>query len=133
MINKLLCIDDDMTTLMLIKMVTEKTAFTKEVVTALSGKEALDYYNGLLAKPEQEGANYPRLIFLDVNMPIMSGWEFLDEFVDELYPNFPETKVVILSSSTNPFDKEKTKQYPIIIGYISKPITADLLKKLVKK
>ncbi|PLK45206.1 response regulator [Emticicia sp. TH156] len=133
MINKLLCIDDDMTTLMLIKMVTEKTAFTKEVITALSGKEALDYYKTLLDKPEEDTLDYPSLVFLDVNMPVMSGWEYLDEFVAELYPRFPDTKVVILSSSTNPFDKEKAKQYPIIIGYISKPITTDLLRKLVKK
>ena len=133
MIKKLLCIDDDVTTLMLIKMVTEKASFAKEVVVAMNGKEALAYYENLLNEPASKQADYPGLIFLDLNMPVMNGWEFLEEFVRTYLPQFPDTKVVILSSSANPVDKEKAKLYPIIIGYISKPITADLLKMLVKK
>lgn len=133
MIKKLLCIDDDNTTLMLIKMVTEKASFAKDVITASNGREGLEYYHNLLKGPEDKRKDYPQLIFLDLNMPVMNGWEFLDEFVKNILPDVPDTKVVILSSSANPVDKEKAKQYPIIIGYISKPITADLLKMLVKK
>jgi CheY-like chemotaxis protein len=133
MIKKLLCIDDDNTTLMLIKMVTEKASFAKEVITASNGREGLEYYQNLLEGPADKREDYPQLIFLDLNMPVMNGWEFLDEFVKNILPEVPDTKVVILSSSANPVDKEKAKQYPIIIGYISKPITADLLKMLVKK
>ena len=132
MIKKLLCVDDDATTLMLIKMVVEKASFAKEVITASNGREAIDYYHTLLQQSPEGKIDYPQLIFLDLNMPIMNGWEFLDEFIETLYPNFPNTNVVILSSSTNPVDKERAKKYPIIIGYIFKPITVDLIKKLVK-
>lgn len=131
MIKKLLCIDDDEITLMLIKMVTEKASFAKEVITAANGKEALDYYYNLLHSEIKVAP--PELVFLDLNMPVMNGWEFLDEFIQKVYPSFPDTKIVVLSSSSNPVDKEKAKQYPIIIGYIPKPITADLIKMLVKK
>jgi len=132
MIKKLLCVDDDATTLMLIKMVVEKASFAKEVITISNGREAIEYYHTLLQQLPEGKIEYPQLIFLDLNMPIMNGWEFLDEFIETLYPNFPNTNVVILSSSTNPVDKERAKKYPIIIGYIFKPITVDLIKKLVK-
>ena len=128
MIKKLLCIDDDETTLMLIKLVVEKAAFAKEVITKSSAQEALEYYRALSDKSVE--TDYPELIFLDLNMPVMSGWEFLEEFIVKYYPGLNDTKVLILSSSTNPVDKTKAQQYPIILGYIPKPITVDLLKKL---
>ena len=129
MIKKLLCIDDDQTTLMLIKLVIEKASFAKEVILKSSGQAAMDYYIELSKKPVID--DYPELIFLDLNMPVLSGWEFLEEFITNYYSTMPNTKVLILSSSTNPVDKEKAKLYPIILGYISKPITVDLLKKLI--
>ncbi|WP_337045086.1 response regulator [Emticicia sp. 17c] len=129
MITKLLCIDDDETTLLLIRMVVEKARFAKEIKTCKSAQEALGYYQNILAEQSTEA---PQLIFLDLNMPVMSGWDFLDEFISTYYPKFNQTQIVILSSSTNIEDRNKARQYPAIIGYIPKPITADLLKKLVK-
>ena len=131
MIKKLLCIDDDETTLLLIKIVVQKALFAKEVVTCLSGSEALVYYQNLTDGLAAKTADEPQLIFLDLNMPLMNGWEFLDEFIEIYYPKFENTKVVVLSSSANPADKEKVKGYPMIIGYISKPLTTELLKKLM--
>ncbi|RFS15163.1 response regulator [Emticicia sp. C21] len=131
MIQKLLCIDDDETTLLLIRVVVQKALFAKEVVTCLSGNEALSYYHNLSNVTDTKISDAPQLVFLDLNMPMMNGWEFLDEFIETYYPKFGHTKVVILSSSTNPADKERVKKYPMIIGYISKPLTVDLLKKLI--
>lgn len=131
MIQKLLCIDDDETTLLLIRVVVQKALFAKEVITYTSGSEALNYYHNLSNVNNSKIVDAPQLVFLDLNMPLMNGWEFLDEFIETYYANFSQTKVVVLSSSANPADKEKVKKYPMIIGYISKPLTTDLLKKLV--
>lgn len=128
MIKKLLCVDDDKITLTLIRLVVGKAAFAEEIITKMNGKEALDYYNDLARNPAKE--TYPELIFLDLNMPVMGGWDFLDEFSKNLYPKFSQTRVVILSSSTDPEEKAKAKNYPMIIDYLSKPITLNALRNI---
>lgn len=124
-----LCIDDDPITLLLIKMVITKTTFAKEIITAKSGEEAIIYFENFEVN---EAKNYPEVIFLDLNMPVMGGWEFLDNFTQKNLPIvFKNTKVYILSSSIDPLDIEKAKTYPIVIDFISKPITKEKLEKLM--
>lgn len=124
-----LCIDDDPITLLLIKMVITKTTFVKEIITAKSGEEAIQYFENFEVN---EAENYPEVIFLDLNMPVMGGWEFLDNFTQKNLPIiFKNTKVYILSSSIDPLDIEKAKTYPIVIDFISKPITKEKLEKLM--
>lgn len=122
--QKILCVDDDPITLMLYKMVVSKSGFAHQVDTANNGEEALEYFDRLVAEP---GADYPRLIFLDLNMPIMSGWEFLDLFSQEKYGSFSDAKVVVLSSTIDPADIEKSKSYPMVAGFRSKPISKEML------
>lgn len=127
MLKKLLCIDDDKVTLTFIKLVVKKASFAEEIITKMNGKEAIDYYSELSVKPLED---YPELIFLDLNMPVMNGWEFLDEFTATYYPEFNKTKIVILSSSTTQSEKAKALNYPMIIDYLSKPLTINALKTL---
>ncbi len=80
---------------------------------ALNGKEGLSKVAG----------NGPDLIFLDINMPVMNGFEFLAEVQKEkLCPN---AKIVMLSSSINPSDKQKSESFPQVIDYIIKPLTTE--------
>ncbi|WP_306352920.1 response regulator [Flavobacterium sp. '19STA2R22 D10 B1'] len=131
MLDKVFCIDDDTITLMLYKMVIVKATFAKEIISASNGQEALNYYNKLIeAKTEGNTITYPSLIFLDLNMPIMSGWEFLDHFTTHIYPHFIDTKVIILSSTIDPEDIKKSKQYPMVLDFLSKPITKGMLEQL---
>lgn len=128
MLHKILCVDDDPITLMLYKMVIAKASFTEEIITAKNGQEALDYYNNLRAQGESLS---PELIFLDLNMPVMGGWEFLDNFTKSEYQEFNDkTKVIVLSSTIDPTDIEKSKTYSIVIDFLSKPITKEMLEDL---
>jgi CheY-like chemotaxis protein len=132
--NKVFCIDDDTVALMLYKIMLNKSLFCSEIITALNGQEALNYYSNLLnSASETEKSEYPRLIFLDLNMPVMGGWEFLDNFSNSFFKHFEETKVIVLSSTIDPEDFEKAKQYPMVIKSLSKPLTRDMLKYIKEK
>ena len=128
MVKRLLCVDDDKITLTLIDLIVKKASFADEIITRMNGKEALDFYTDLCKTTTNE--NYPELIFLDLNMPCMNGWDFLDEFVNKFYTRFDKTKVVILSSSIAPSEKVKAAKYPIVINYLSKPLTVNALKTI---
>ena len=74
--------------------------------------------------------NLPELIFLDLNMPMMDGWEFLKLFEEKYAPLFPNTKVIILSSTVNPLDWEKSKEHQVVIGFEKKPLSVETLDNL---
>lgn len=132
MLNKILCIDDDPITLMLCKKVISKSEFSSEIDSAHNGEEALEYFDNLRTEKDSNNEiNPPELIFLDLNMPIMNGWEFLDIFTKNNYTiSFPETKVIVLSSTIDPKDIEKSKSYPMVINFLSKPITREMLDSI---
>ena len=134
MLAKILCIDDDPITLMLCKMVITKASFSNEIITATNGEEALHYFNALkLSESDNLSTEHPQLIFLDLNMPVMGGWEFLDSFVSEDYSDFNTIKVIVLSSTIDPEDLEKAKKYPMVIDFLSKPITKGMLEYIQNK
>ncbi|SHM58529.1 response regulator [Flavobacterium chilense] len=135
MLEQILCIDDDPITLMLCKKVISKSSFSKEIITAQNGEEALHHFNTLKYTNSKNKVNKkPELIFLDLNMPVMSGWEFLDHFTSPDYADFnTATSVIVLSSTIDPEDLAKAKKYPIIIDFLSKPITQPMLEYLKKK
>ena len=130
MLDSILFIDDDPITLMLCKMVTKKASFSNEIATAKNGEEALKYYDNLKTTST---IKKPQLIFLDLNMPVMNGWEFLDSFVTAEYSEYHDTKVIILSSTIDPQDLEKSKKYPMVIDFLSKPISKEMLEFLKDK
>lgn len=122
MLKKVLCVDDDPVTLMICKMVMAKAAFTQKIALAENGKVAIDLLN---ADPE---ATEVELVLLDLNMPVMNGWDFLDEFVRSQRHKLPAARIVILSSSVNPEDYEKARSYDVVIDFIKKPLTTEGLE-----
>lgn len=135
MLDLILCVDDDPITLMLCKMVIAKSSFASEIITAQNGEEALNYFDDLkLNNLGTEIKKYPSLVFLDLNMPIMDGWDFLDHFSKEEYTSaFKNTKVIVLSSTIDPSDIEKSKTYPMVLDFLSKPITKEIVENLKEK
>ena len=132
MIKTVLCVDDDPITLMLSKMVLNKASFCNELVTAKNGEEAILYFENLLITNNND--NYPKLIFLDLNMPIMDGWEFLDHFSKEEYTSaFKNTKVIVLSSTIDPNDIGKSKTYSMVLDFLSKPIRKEIVENLKER
>ncbi|MGV3540458.1 MAG: response regulator [Rufibacter sp.] len=127
MVKKVLLIDDDEITLLLGEMVMEQNGFAREVIKLQDGKEGVDFYR-LLQETAPQSA--PELIFLDLNMPIMTGWEFLEEFSSNYMAAFPRTKVVIVSSSIDPRDFARSTQYDFVVDFINKPFTDEAITSL---
>ena len=131
MLDKILCIDDDPITLMLCRKVIERVEFAKEIDTVNNGEEAIKYFDALNEeKINNPSVVYPKLVLLDLNMPVMDGWDFLESFNKKDYQNiFNLTRFIVVSSSIDPYDINKAKTYPVI-GFLSKPVTKEMLENL---
>jgi CheY-like chemotaxis protein len=129
MIKTVLSIDDDDVTQILNNVYLESFGYCQIVMTAYNGIEALDiirkFENG-----EESMENFPDIIFLDLNMPVMDGWEFYDAFLNGFPSLIDKTKIFILSSSINPQDAERVKGEKHIVSFLSKPLNEDSLKKV---
>ena len=121
-------IDDDYATNYYHKIVVTDSGVVRNQQYFSSTIEALKYFKNL---SDEGRKNLPEVIFLDINLPEMTGWEFLDEFKD--LDIFPKPKVVMLSTSMNPLDKIKAQENPIVIELIDKPLTIDYLNNLRNK
>lgn len=131
MLDLILCVDDDPITLMLCKKVITKASFSNNIITAKNGEEALQYFDSIINKKEEN--KLPQLIFLDLNMPVMDGWEFLDNFNTDKYSEVNSTKIIVLSSTIDPEDLEKSKKYKMVVDFLSKPISTNMLNYLETK
>ncbi len=130
MINKILCVDDDSISLTISKLLLKRTGFADEVVTAVDGSDAIDYFKGLFASSTNPVDDAPTLILLDINMPVMNGWEFLEAFIPEFASKLPNTRIIILSSTIDPEDFSRAKKFPVVAQFVSKPLSVENLAEL---
>lgn len=130
----ILLIDDDEATNFINKMIIENLDIAEHIQVAWNGKEALEYLTNT-GMFENENARYPQpdLIFLDINMPVMDGWEFMKEY-HKLDENKKGNKIIVmLTTSINPDDEIKASLISEITDFKSKPIFSESLEELAKK
>jgi CheY-like chemotaxis protein len=117
-------IDDDPIYQIIVNKIIQKSELFLNVSSFKNGKDAIDALTNSLENKEA----LPNIILLDINMPIMDGWEFMEEMVALKSKISEAINIYIVSSSIALEDKNKAKNYPEIIAYLSKPInTNDLI------
>ncbi|MFQ3174424.1 MAG: CheY-like chemotaxis protein [Flavobacterium sp.] len=122
-LNSVLLVDDDEATNFINRRIIEKAGIANHIEVAYNGKEALDYLS-CSGKYEKAGAQFPKpmLILMDINMPVMDGWEFLDAYRKLDDDKKSDKILVMLTTSFNPDDKIKAENIAEISGFQSKPL-----------
>jgi CheY-like chemotaxis protein len=121
-------IDDDKIYQFTAKMILEATGLTHSIKTFFNGQEAIDY---LLDPTNNDPEKLPDVIFLDINMPVMNGWEFLEAFQIFWKGLHKRIVVYVVSSSVDASDIQKSKTYEAVTDYVIKPINRDKYKELL--
>jgi CheY-like chemotaxis protein len=127
-VSVLLVDDDEINNFISIKLI--KKAFSNtEIMACLNGKFAIDQ---LIDIQRNDPSRLPDYILLDITMPIMNGWEFLDEYKRLNIDQNGKTKIFIISSSVFSNDINKARSYPLVKDFISKPLNVDKIVELFK-
>jgi len=125
--SKLILIDDDAMYHQITHLMIEEYSPVKEVVSSMDGKATLDY----LIENKENDEELPDYIFLDLTMPEYDGWDFLNGY-KKVYNSFKKAiRIYIVSSSIDPNDIERSKNYSFVDSFIIKPLKRDFLKGLV--
>ena len=118
----LLIIDDDAVSVLILKKMLINAGFLDNPMVFKNGNEAINFLNSNYKSIEKY------FIFLDINMPIMNGWEFLEEIEPKI--NTENFSVYLLTSSTSEQDIIKSKNYKSIKKFISKPVAKEILNEI---
>jgi CheY-like chemotaxis protein len=129
LLNCIMLVDDNPHDNFFHERVIKKSDSAIIVIEKQSGLEALEY----IKSKKENKTNLPDLIFLDINMPGMNGWDFLKEY--EQFDKELQSRVIVimLTSSDNHDDVARAKAWSFVSDYITKPLTEEILADIIKK
>ncbi len=114
-------IDDDDITIFLTTRILQQFNKGFEIEAFKDGKQAIQHFLS-------EGFDQNCIILLDINMPLYNGWDFLND----IEKNHLQMRIFMFSSSIDSRDQEKSKAYPFVLDYISKPLNAQKIENILK-
>jgi len=121
--------DNEIDNLINQKMI-EAASITQHIYTHTGARSAIEFLKNIEKLEKLADQILPDVIFLDIDMPLMDGFQFLDEFEKLQDTTKNKCKIVMLTSSINPQDVNKSKEYAYVKKYINKPLSQENLEKL---
>ena len=124
-INKVLIIDDDDLSIFLMGLTIDEIDFIEKYDSVNSGWEALRFFENC-----KEGTA-PEIILLDLNMPEMDGYEFIQHFEGKFAKKFQKTQIIVITSSQRESDRSRSLAFESVIGFINKPLEEIEIKRIL--
>ena len=131
--KSVLLIDDNELDIFINTTFIKREGFSEKIFTATSARSALEFLSNLEQMGENQGQNYPQLFVVDLNMPVINGFQFLEILItSEAYLKYKPT-LVLLTSSTFNEDRLSAAAISKDILFLNKPLNADLLRNIAEK
>lgn len=123
-------IDDNEVDNMINQKLLENANFAKHIYTYTSGKGALEFFKNIDRNPGFPEDLSPDIVFLDINMPIMNGFAFIDALNKLSDRVTSKLKILLLTQSASPQDIEQAKKSKIVVDYLVKPLNPAMIKEI---
>jgi CheY-like chemotaxis protein len=130
--NYIMLLDDDDLVNFINQKVMESCHFAKNIYVNTSAKSALEFLNNLTKLGESAIDLYPQIILIDLNMPLMDGFQFIQSLMKNPNKEIQNIKLVILTSSIYEMDRLKAKEIAGEVTFLNKPLTKEMLDGLAK-
>jgi CheY-like chemotaxis protein len=128
--HRAMLVDDNEMDNFINQKIIESSLFAKNIYISTNGISALEFLKNILATENLAEEIMPNVIFIDINMPLMDGFQFIDEFLKLPEKIKKKTKLVILTTSINNDDKGRALKYGNKVTFISKPLNEESLSTI---